>query len=197
MAASALLGAAFAAFFQFAPILAERRSVSSGLLYTTYGVAIIATRVVAGRLLDRFDIGGVVAFAAVVMVSGHALIASSSSGAGIVPLVLAAVLIATSGGLFHPGLIAHHAALLPEAPGRASAAFYVAFDLGIGLGIWVFGVALQLAGLPGLYWTAAAFAAAVLPLAPLLARGSSLTPRPADDGSRSTPQTADARRRER
>jgi predicted MFS family arabinose efflux permease len=78
---------------------------------------------------------------------------------------------AASGGLFHPALIARHAALLPEAPGRASAAFYVAFDLGIGVGSWLFGIALQLAGLPGLYWTAAALVAAVLPLAPLVARG--------------------------
>jgi predicted MFS family arabinose efflux permease len=80
---------------------------------------------------------------------------------------------AASGGLFHPALIARHAELLLEAPGRASGAFYVAFDLGIGLGSWLFGAALQLAGLPGLYWTAAALAGAVLPLTPLLAKGGS------------------------
>jgi predicted MFS family arabinose efflux permease len=165
MLTAALLGAGFAAFFQFAPILAERRAVSSGLLYTIYGAAIIATRLVGGRLLDRFDVGRVVTLAAVLMVLGLALIAASTSlGA----LALAAALIAVSGGLFHPALIARHADLLPLAPGRASAAFYMAFDLGIGLGSWLFGVALQLAGLAGLYWTAAVLAAAVVPLAPLL-----------------------------
>jgi predicted MFS family arabinose efflux permease len=99
------------------------------------------------------------------MAVGQALIASTS---GLAPLLPAAVLIAASGGLFHPALIARHAALLPEAPGRASAAFYVAFDLGIGLGSWLLGVALQLSGLPGLYWTAALLAGLVVPLAPLL-----------------------------
>jgi predicted MFS family arabinose efflux permease len=166
MAAAGLFGAAFAAFFQFAPILAERRvGASAGLLYAVYGVAIIATRVFGGRLVDRLDVGRVVALAAALIALGHALIAASASAA---PLLVAPVLVATGSGLFHPALLAHHAALLPEAPGRASAAFYVAFDLGIGLGSWLFGVALELAGLPGLYWTAAALAAAVLPLAPRL-----------------------------
>lgn len=168
MLAAALLGAGFAAFFQFAPILAERRSVTPGLLYTVYGAAIIATRLVGGRMLDRFEVGRIVMLAAAIMAVGQALIASTSD---LALLLLAAALVAVSGGLFHPALIAHHATLLPDAPGRASAAFYVAFDLGIGLGSWLFGVALQFAGLPGLYWTAAALAAAVVPLAPLLRRG--------------------------
>jgi predicted MFS family arabinose efflux permease len=103
--------------------------------------------------------------AAALMAVGHALIALTF---GLAPLLVAAALIAASGGLFHPALIARHAALLPDAPGRASAAFYVAFDLGIGLGSWLLGVALQLNGLPGLYWTAALVAGLVLLLAPLL-----------------------------
>ena len=50
--------------------------------------------------------------------------------------------------------------------GRASAAFYIAFDSGIGVGSWIFGIVLQFAGVMGLYWVAAAIAAAALPLAP-------------------------------
>jgi predicted MFS family arabinose efflux permease len=165
MLAAALLGAGFAAFFQFAAILAERRAISAGLLFGVYGASIIATRLVGGRLLDRFEVGRVVMVAAALMAGGHVLIALTSS---LVPVLAAAALIAVSGGLFHPALIARHAALLPDAPGRASAAFYVAFDLGIGLGSWLLGVALQLNGLPGLYWTAALFAGLVLLLAPLL-----------------------------
>lgn len=167
MLTSTLLGAAFAGFFLFAPILAERRALSPGVLYTVYGIAIIATRVVGGRLLDRLDVGRVVALAAILTALGHALIAADLSPALI---LVAPVLIAAGGGLFHPALIAHHAALLPEAPGRAAAAFYVAFDLGIGAGSWLFGFVLELAGLPGLYWTAAGLALAVLPLTPALAR---------------------------
>lgn len=221
MLIAGLLGAGFAAFFQFAPILAERRgTVSPGALYSVYGAAIVATRLLGGRLLDRLDVGRVVALAAGLMVLGQALLAASSSAVstaassagslvggsssvrvfapagdplvhgssllpafdrfrglidailtGPAPLVVAAILIAAGSGLFHPALLAHHAALLSDAPGRASAAFYIAFDLGIGLGSWLCGAALQVAGLPGLYWTAAGLVAAVLPLAPRLDSG--------------------------
>ncbi len=191
MLVAALFGAGFAAFFQFAPILAERRgSVSPGVLYTVYGAAIIATRLLGGRLLDRFDVGRVITLAAWLIALGSALIAASASLdpaavdssdpllsmlAGPIPLLLAPVVIASGSGLFHPALIAHHAALLPEAPGRASAAFYLAFDLGIGLGSWLFGFALQVAGLSGLYWTAAVLVVAVLPLAPMLVKSQART----------------------
>jgi len=175
MLTTGLLGAGFAAFFQFAPILAERRAVSPGALYAVYGAAIIATRLLGGRLLDRIAVGRVIVLAAGLMTLGEALIAAST---GLLPLVAAAALIAASGGLFHPALIAHHAALLPNAPGRATAAFYIAFDLGIGLGSWLFGIALEVAGLAALYWTAAALALAVIPLAPLLERSSGWRGRP-------------------
>lgn len=139
MLVSALLGGAFVGFFQFAPILADRRgTVSPGHLYLIYGLAIIGTRVVGGHLIDRYGAGPVVA--------------------------LACALIAAGGGMFHPALIAHHAALLPGAPGRATAAFYLAFDLGIGGGSWVCGLALEAAGLPGLFSIAAAMAALALPM---------------------------------
>jgi predicted MFS family arabinose efflux permease len=167
MLVTGLLGAGFAAFFQFAPILADRRGVPPGLLYTIYGAAIIATRFAAGRLLDRLDVARVVVPAALSMALAYGLIAQGGDSFAL--LVLGVGLVALSGGLFHPALLAHHAVLLPDAPGRASAAFYVAFDLGIGLGSWVFGGVLQLAGLSGLYWAAAALATAAVPLASRLA----------------------------
>lgn len=162
MLATGLLGAGFAAFFQFAPILAEPRNVSSGALYTIYGASIIATRLFGGRLLGGSNVWRIVALSAVVMAVGHGLVAATDRQWVV---FVAPVLVAASGGLFHPMLLAHHAALLPDTPGRASAAFYVAFDLGIGLGSWLFGLMLQVAGIPGLFWTACLLALAVLPLA--------------------------------
>src|SRR5262245_156445 len=163
MLIAALLGAAFAAFFQFAPILAERRgTIPVGRLYTVYGVGIITARLVGGRLLDRFEVGRVLVLAATLIALGLGLIAASADTGW---LTVAPLLIAAGSGLFHPALIAHHAALLPEAPGRATAAFYIGFDLGIGGGSWLLGFALEVAGLGGLYWTAAALALAVVPLA--------------------------------
>lgn len=166
MLAAGLQGAGFAAFFQFAPMLVERRPVIAiGALYTVYGAGIILTRVVGGRLIDRLGVRRSVALAAALMALGLGVAAVGTTAP---PIVLAALLIAAGSGIFHPALIAHHAALWPDAPGRATAAFYVGFDLGIGLGSWAFGLALQLGGLAALYGLAALLVGLTLPLAPRL-----------------------------
>ena len=53
MLVTALFGASFGVFFQFLPLLAERRGIQPvGLAYTIYGLGIILTRLSTGRLLD-------------------------------------------------------------------------------------------------------------------------------------------------
>ena len=166
MLTAGLFGAGFAAFFQFAPILADRRgTIDSGSLYTLYGLGIIATRFVGGRLLDRLPVARVMVLAAGLVAIGYAAIAVSDVAAA---MAAATLVVAVGNGLFHPALIAHHAALLPGAPGRATAAFYVGFDLGIGAGSWLFGAVLQFGGLAAMYWTAALLVAAVVPLTGLV-----------------------------
>ena len=103
---------------------------------------------------------------ALLMAAGLALFAIAATPDR---LLLASLLLAAA-GLFHPTLLAHHAALLPTAPGQASAAFYVGFDLGIGLGSWLLGWALAAAGLAGLYGAACLAVLGVLPLIPVIAR---------------------------
>lgn len=157
-----LFGAGFAAFFQFAPILAERRgTIAAGALYSIYGAGIIISRIVGGPWIDRVGLRRVLALAATLMAGGLALAALAAH-----PLLLglAALLVAAGGGLFHPALLAHHAALLPDEPGKASAASYVGMDLGIGLGSWLYGIALQAGGLAGLYGAAAAIVLLSLPI---------------------------------
>jgi predicted MFS family arabinose efflux permease len=161
MILSGLFGACFAAFFQFAPILAERRGdIDAGWLYAAYGVGIIATRLLSRPLLDRLNTPQLLFGAACVSALGLGLIAL---GPPVPWIFLAVLLIAAGSGTNHPVLIAHHAALLPQAPGQATAAFYLGFDLGIGLGSWLFGVLLQVAGISGLYAGAALLALLVLP----------------------------------
>src|SRR5690606_1574032 len=120
-----------------------------------------------GPLLDRWSIQRTLTLAATLLAGGLGLLALGGPPAG---AAVAALLVAVGSGLSHPALLAHHAALLPAAPGRASAAFYIGFDLGIGLGSALFGVALELGGLTGLYGAAALLTLAALPLAPLLGR---------------------------
>ncbi|HMP41694.1 MAG TPA: MFS transporter, partial [Roseiflexaceae bacterium] len=127
MLIAGLFGAGFAAFFQFSPILAERGGgLPAGALYTVYGIGIITTRLAGGRLLDRLPVAAVLRFAALSMALGLALLGFFAPPAA---QILAVLLIAIGSGLSHPALLAHHAVLLPDAPGRASAIFYLAFDL--------------------------------------------------------------------
>lgn len=167
MGTASLFGAGFAAFFLFAPILSERRDVPPGLLYTVYGVGIIATRVVGGRWLDRTSTARSLLIAATLMGVGLGL---AAFGLNALILSIASLLIAVGSGLFHPVLIALHARLLPDQPGQATAGFYLGFDLGIGLGSWLLGAILDIAGLAGLFLTAAALVACTVPLLPSLAR---------------------------
>lgn len=168
MLVTGLFGLGFGAFFQFAPILAERRGgLPAGALYMVYGVGIILTRLVSARWLDTTGLGQALALAAVLLGSGLALAAFADQ---LLWLSGAALLIAAGSGLFHPLLLAHHAHVLPGAPGRSSAAFYVGFDLGLGVGSWILGVALQLAGITGLFLCAALVTFATPALLPALLR---------------------------
>ena len=165
MVTASLFGAGFAAFFLFAPILSERRAVAPGLLYTVYGLSIILTRIVGSRWLDRVGTSQTLLLSAILLGSGLALSAFAATPFW---LALAAFVIATGAGLFHPVLIAHHARLLPDEPGQATAGFYLGFDLGIGLGSWLLGAVLDLAGLTWLFLTAALLVLATVPLLPSL-----------------------------
>jgi predicted MFS family arabinose efflux permease len=165
MAMAGLFGTGFAAFFLFAPILSERRDVPAGLIYTVYGISIILTRIVGSRWLDRVKTGNTLLLSAVLLAGGLGLSAFVGTTIG---LGLAALLIAAGSGLFHPVLIAHHARLLPGEPGQATAGFYLGFDLGIGLGSWLLGAVLDLAGLTWLFLVAALIILATIPLLPSL-----------------------------
>lgn len=166
MAVAACLGAGFGAFLHYIPLLAERRGPHPvGLIFSVYGAAIILTRLVARGWLDRAGVRRSVLLGAALHAAGLALAAFA---ADLALLLLAAALIAAGSGIFHPALIAHHARLLPAAPGRASAAFYLGFDLGLGAGAWLLGLALQAGGLAALYLSALGIVALGAALTPLL-----------------------------
>ena len=167
MVTAGLFGAGFAAFFLYAPILSERRDVPPGILYTIYGVGIIATRIVGSRWLDRVSTRKTLLLSTVILGSGLAL-----ASVAMTPFWLgsAALLTAVGGGIFHPILIALHARLLPGEPGQATAGFYLGFDLGIGLGSWLLGAMLDIGGLFWMYALATVIVALTVPLLPIVTR---------------------------
>ncbi|MEZ4731544.1 MAG: MFS transporter [Caldilineaceae bacterium] len=167
MVVAALFGAGFGAYFQYFAVLLDRRHIPSAAVFATYGLSIIVTRLLFGRYLDRIGFARVLVAAALIMTVGLVI---AAYGFSLPMLILAAALIATGGGFFHPMLIAHHVTMLPTRPGWAVACFYFGFDLGIGGGAWILGTALDLAGLEALFWTAAVLTLATLCFIPALAR---------------------------
>jgi len=158
MAAAGLFGIGYGAFLQFLPLLAERRAIpSAGLGYAVYGVGIVLTRLITGRWQDRADRRPLLRAAFLILAAGLCVLAVSGSQA---TFLLGTGLIALGSGGLHPGLIATHLELMPEAQrARSVACFYLAFDLGIGAGTWLLTPAFQYLGLQGLYLTAAALTA--------------------------------------
>ncbi len=161
MVVTALFGASFGVFFQFLPLLAERRGIQPvGLAYTVYGLGIILTRLSTGRLLDGPHRGRILALATLALAVG---LLGFSQAHAMEWLLAAALLVAFGSGVLHPALIALHVELSPPTQrGRATAAFYLAFDLGIGMGSWLLSPVLQGFGLTGLFLVAGAIALAIL-----------------------------------
>jgi MFS family permease len=157
-----LFGVGFGVFYQFLPLLAERRALEPvGLAFSVYGASIILTRLLTGRLLDRPDRRRVLPPATLLMASGLAVFAIADQ---MWLLLVAAALTAVGGGIFHPALIAIHVDSIPER-GRATAAFYLAFDLGIGLGAWFLSPILDSFGFTAFFLAGAAITLlAILPV---------------------------------
>jgi MFS family permease len=156
--AAVLLGVGFGAWLQYLPLLTERRQVEpSGILYAVYGIAIIATRMTTGPLLDGgrawvFLSGG---FG---LLGGGLLIFAFTQS--LPSYILATVFVAAGGGILHPLLMAQHVEYMPMVQrGRAVATFYLGFDLGNGIGAWLLGLVLQVWGLTPLFALAAGVSA--------------------------------------
>lgn len=148
--AAVLMGVGFGVWLQFLPLLALRRGVEpAGLLYAVYGIAIILTRLATGPWQDRgrdrtlFVLG----FASFSLGLGCFAFTASLPA-----YLLATALVAAGGGILHPLLMALHVRIMPPAlRGRAVSTFYLGFDLGNGMGVWVLGFALQWWGLTALF----------------------------------------------
>ena len=154
MLTTALFGISFGAFYAFLPLLAERRGFEPvGLAYTVYGGSIILTRLLTANLLDRPDRSQVLVPALLVTTVGLVGFAFAENWA---LLLVSAALMAAGSGVAHPALIALCVDRMPDDErGRATASFYLAFDLGIGMGNWLLGPVLGSFGLQGMYLLAA------------------------------------------
>ena len=176
MLAAAAFGTGYGAFLQFLPLLTERRGLgSAGGLYALYGAGIILTRLLMSRVFRRVPSNRLLPPSFALLAAG---LAGYAAGRDLTSLRWATLAVALSSGTLHPALIADHVNLAGAGRrGRAAAAFYLAFDLGIGGGAWLFSGIFEAFGAAGLFLGAALTTAA----------GVLVTPRPAAVAGRERP----------
>jgi MFS family permease len=173
-----LTSAVISLFVVYPPIFAAQHDIPlSGLIvyYPVYGVAFVASRIVAGRIVDRIP-------RVSVMIGGAALagvaLLLAAPATGVALLTVAGVLYAIASGATAP---ATTALVMDRAPagrvGAAMATYTLGFQFGSGLGAAVFGLLIDSSGfvIPFLLGAALQFALVAL----VVARRAGLRPVPA------------------
>lgn len=144
----------------FLPLFTDSIGINAGIFFLAYAITLTVIRPVAGRLSDRF--GETFVIIPGILLAVAALVVLSLTG-GLPGLLATAILYGIGFGSAHPTLQAATIRLAPpERRGIATASFYTAFDLGIGLGSIALGGVLQMAGYKILYLLCAASAATAL-----------------------------------
>lgn len=153
----------YGAVVSFFPLFAIKEGFTNpGLFFTVYAVVLILVRNFTGRLSDRYG-------RAAVIVPGLALVSSAmvllSLTSSIIAFLLVAVLYALGFASVHPTLLALVADRVGSGQrGAAMGTFSTAFDLGIGLGAFLWGWVVEYQGFPIMF-----FSAGLVPLAGIVA----------------------------
>jgi len=152
-------GTGFVSAITFVPVFAKRIGVHSfELFFITYTAAIIAVRLTAGWIPDKYGKKRSSIPAFFVFAAGIVAIGLSSGPWG---LVLAGVFFGLGHGLFYPAIYALVIDLSSEADrGKAVSICSVAFTLGGMLGVFIYGVVAELWGFRLMFDVAGAVCAA-------------------------------------
>lgn len=152
-------GTGFVSAITFVPVFAKRIGIHSfELFFITYTAAIIAVRLAAGWIPDKYGKKRSSIPAFFVFAAGIVAIGLSSGPWG---LILAGVFFGLGHGLFYPAIYALVIDLSPEADrGKAVSICSVAFTLGGMLGVFIYGVVAELWGFRLMFDVAGAVCAA-------------------------------------
>jgi MFS family permease len=165
----------FAAMASFIVLHLEANGTGHGAAaFTAFAVTVVVTRLVGGDLPDRFGPLQCAAGAAVLEVVGLASIALATS----LPLALAgAVAMGAAFALIYPSLSLVVVNSVSETRrGSALGTFTAFFDLGMGLGGPLVGLAASLGGYPAAFWLASVCAVGTLAVTTALRRGWAAAP---------------------
>jgi MFS family permease len=176
--ALSLASVGYAAMAAFIVLHLQANGDSHGAVaFTVFAATVVLTRLAAGDLPDRIGPLRCAAGAAAVESMGLATIALATS---LPAAIVGATAMGTAFSLLYPSLSLVVVNRVPEARrGAALGTFTGFFDLGVGLGAPLAGVAAALGGYGAAFWLAAGCALGTLGIATALRRGLSAATAPA------------------
>jgi MFS family permease len=173
--ALSLASVGYAAMASFIVLdLQAHGSTHGAIAFTVFAATVVLTRLLAGDLPDRIGPLRCAAGAAAVESLGLSLIALAS---GLPLAIVGAAAMGTAFSLLYPSLSLVVVNRVAEARrGAALGTFTGFFDLGVGLGAPLAGVAAALGGYPAAFWLGAACAVGTLSVAMALRRAGAAAP---------------------
>lgn len=178
-AALALASTGYAAMAAFVVLhLKAEGSTHGAAVFSAFAATLVATRILAGWLPDRVGPRPVAAAAAALEAAGLVVIAVTHSFA---VALIGAVMMGAAYSVLYPSLSLIVVSRVPQARrGAALGTFTGAFDLGVGLGAPIVGLAVSLGGYPAGFALAAFLSAIPAVIGGFrLARDRGIGPRPA------------------
>jgi MFS family permease len=141
---------AISAVFSFMPIFGKARDIDNiGLFFTFYAVSMILSRLVTGKIADRY--GFFKAFLPGIAIT-FMLFLTLIFAHSLPVVLLAAVFYGVGFGTVQPIMNAIVIKLSsPERRGAANATYYATMDIGFGLGSFVWGVVSQIVGFTAVF----------------------------------------------
>jgi MFS family permease len=173
--ALSLASVGYAAIASFIVLHLQAQGESHGAIaFTVFAVTVVLTRLIAGDLPDRIGPLRCAAGAASVESFGLALIALAG---GLPMAIVGAAAMGTAFSLLYPSLSLVVVNRVSDARrGAALGTFTAFFDLGVGIGAPLAGIAAALGGYPAAFWVAAGCALGTLSVAVALRRAAAAAP---------------------
>jgi MFS family permease len=136
---------AYAAIIAFLPIHAQSIDIGNpGIFFTTYGLSVIGSRIVASKLIDRYPRPRIIIFSAIPMLTAVALLAFTQS---LLQLIFVAILFGLGLAFLLPSAQAYLIDRVEkEERAKALGVFFSFLELGIGGGAIVLGLVAEYFG---------------------------------------------------
>lgn len=145
-----LLASTIGSLMTFIPLYGASRGIKNiGLFFPVYAFSLLLTRFFSGKIADRFSVSLVIVPGLIAVILSMFLLSTATS---ITIFIISAFLYGLGYGMSQPTLNAVMIKMCPiNRRGAGNSTFYLAMDIGSGLGAVLWGIISQNLGFPSIY----------------------------------------------